>query len=98
MALLLRGAATPTSQHSPLLLVVAEEGAVVGGVGVVEEGEEEALAELQGEGELAAQLPHAVEEEEEERRLLLQPRVGVGRAGAAEVEGVAGLRDPKKAG
>lgn len=98
MALLLRGAAIPTSQHSPLLLVVAEEGAVVGGVGVVEEGEEEALTKLQGEGELAAQLPHAVEEEEEERRLLLQPRVGVGRASAAEVEGVAGLRDPKKAG
>lgn len=79
---------------SPLFLVVAEEGAVVRSIGVVEEGEEEVLPELQGEGELAAQLPHAVKKKEKKRCLLLQPGMGVGRAGAAEVEGMAGLWDP----
>lgn len=87
------GAAVPP--HRPLLLVVAQEGAVGRGVGVVEEGEEQLLPEFQGEGELAAQLPHAVEEEEEKRRLLLPSAVGGGGAGTAQLEGVAGLRDPE---
>lgn len=66
---------SPCPCHLPLLLIVAEKSAVVGGVGVVKEGEEQPLTELQREGELPAQLPHTVEEEEEEWCFLLQPRV-----------------------
>lgn len=58
---------------------------------MLEEAHQEALVELQGGGELAPQLPEAVQEEEEGGRLLLVPGVGMGRAGAAQAEGVPGL-------
>lgn len=68
---------TPTS-GSPLGLTVAQEGPELGGVGVFEEQHQEALAELEGAGELAEDLPHAVQEEQEDWSLLARFDVGVG--------------------
>lgn len=54
--------------------------------------QEEALPKLQRQGELAPQLPHAVQEEEEHGGFLPEPGMRVGRVGAAEAEGVASLQ------
>lgn len=62
---------------------------------MLKECQQEMLIERQREGELAPQLPDAVEEEEEGGRLLLEPGVRVGRVGAAELEGVPGLEKQK---
>lgn len=73
----------PYEVRSPLVLVVAEEGAVVGGVGFLCQREQQSFAELQRQRELTQDLPHAVQEQQEGRALVLQPGVRVSRVSAA---------------
>lgn len=56
-----------------------------------EEQHQEALAELEGAGKLAEDLPHAVQEEQEDGSLMARFDVGVGGLGAALLEWVASL-------
>jgi len=58
-------------QLQPLALVVADKVAVLAGVGVVVDGDEEPLVELEGTGELIHQLPHTLQELVHDRRHLL---------------------------
>lgn len=53
-----------------------------------EEQHQEALAELEGAGELAKDLPHTVQEEQKDRSLLARLAVGVRRLGTALLEWV----------
>lgn len=58
--------------HVPsLLLAVAQEGPELAGVDVTVDGNQEALVELEGTGELLGQLPHALQELVDDRRHLL---------------------------
>lgn len=63
---------------TPLGLIVAQEGPELRRVGVFEEQHQEALAELEGAGKLAEDLPHAVQEEQEDWSLLARFDVSVG--------------------
>lgn len=76
---------------SPLLFAVAEEGAERRGIGVIKQRQQHPLPKLQRQRELAAQLPHAIQEEEKSGCLVLGAGVGEGRVGTAQLEGVAGL-------
>ncbi|KAG7258219.1 hypothetical protein CRUP_036168, partial [Coryphaenoides rupestris] len=51
-------------------LTLAQEGAELRGVGVLEEEQQETLGELEGAGELPQDLPHAVQEEQEDGGLV----------------------------
>lgn len=62
----------------PLLMAVTQEGAVVRGVGLSGQPQEQCLREAQRQGELTPQLPHAVQQQQEDRRLLLKTGMGVG--------------------
>lgn len=75
-----------SARGRPLLMAVTQEGAVVGGVGLSGQPQEQRLREAQRQGELTPQLPHAVQQQQEDRRLLLKTGVGVGRVGAALLE------------
>lgn len=65
-------------RDQPLLMAVTQEGAVVGGVSLSGQPQEQRLREAQRQGELTPQLPHAVQQQQEDRRLLLKTGVGVG--------------------
>lgn len=77
-------------------MAVAQEGAVVGGVGLAGQPQQQRLGEAQRQRELTPQLPHAVQQQQEDRRLLLEAGVGVGGAGAALLEGVPRLQQKEK--
>lgn len=80
----------------PLLMAVAQEGAVVGGVRLAGQPQQQHLGEAKRQRELTPQLPHAVQQQQEDRRLLLETGVGVGRAGAALLERVPRLQQKEK--
>lgn len=73
---------------SPLGFSVAQEGPKLRRVGMFEEQHQEALTELEGAGELAEDLPHAVQEQQKDRSLLARLAVGVRRLGTALLEWV----------
>lgn len=55
------------------------------------QGQQQALPKLQRQRELAAQLPHTVQEEEKGGCLVLGAGVGEGGVGTAQLEGMASL-------
>lgn len=73
-------------------MAVAQEGAVVGGVGLAGQPQQQRLGEAQRQRELTPQLPHAVQQQQEDGRLLLEAGVGVGGASAALLERVPRLQ------
>lgn len=70
---------------------VAEEGAVVGGVGLVGQPQKQHLGKSQSERKLLPDLPDAVQQQQEEGGFLLDPGVGVGGVSAALLERVSCL-------
>lgn len=81
----------PEKVNSPLLVSVAEEGAIVGCVGLVGQPQQQRLGEAQSQGELVPKLPDRVQQEQEGRGFLLDAGVGVGRMSAAPLERVSCL-------
>lgn len=75
------------AQSLPLRDIVPNEGPVLRGIGMLEDGDEEVLRELEAAGELGEELPDAVEEEKEGGGvLLLRVLHGRGRVGVAGVD------------
>lgn len=58
---------------------------------MIKQRQQHPLPKLQRQRELAAQLPHAIQEEEKDGCLVLGAGVGEGRVSTAQLEGVAGL-------